>query len=204
MLPKFCVDGEHRAALVVGRAADLGPLSEAAIQACVDVARAQAELTGLALTFVIAAAPGVDPTYAGAAAGLLVSDAIQDRPTEVRKEALSRHRPSDVPESFWKALADAGASLPPATEDDDPEAPREGLFLVPGGWSIARLFLGKRVSQEEIEAAENEGLDPPESSAERVLGAAAEDTTPTMLVSPELISKIQASSEPLVLEADYC
>ena len=107
-LPKFCVDGEHRAALVAGRAAELGPISGAQIERCVEIAATHAARTGLPLTFVIAAAPGQDESYAGAAAGLLVASARQNGPATVDKEALARHRSQDVPAAFWQAL-----SLPP-------------------------------------------------------------------------------------------
>lgn len=204
-LPKFCVDGEHRAALVAGRAAELGPISGAQIERCVEIAATHAARTGLPLTFVIAAAPGQDESYAGAAAGLLVASARQNGPATVDKEALARHRSQDVPATFWQALAEAGAHFSESDpESDDPEFPREGLFLVPGGWSMATLYLGKRPSPEELAAVADAGEEAPESSAERVHGCAAEDTMAATVVPPELLARVRASSEPLVLEADYC
>ena len=61
-----------------------------------------------------------------------------------------------------------------------------------------------RASQEAIDAAGDAGEDPPESTAERILGTAAEDTMAAVVVGESLIARIRASSEPLVLTADYC
>ena len=203
-LPKFCVDGEHRAALVVGRATELGPISTQQIERCVEIAAEHASRTDLPLTFVIATAPGEESIYGGAVAGILVAHAKMGLPGPVNKAQLGRHAPSDVPEAFFQALGDAGARFAASSPDEDPEAPNEGLFLVPGGWSIARLSLGAMPSEADVEAAEDAGEDPPESSAEQILGCAAEDTMAPRVVSAEILARIASSSEPLTIAADYC
>lgn len=202
-IPRFAVDGEHRAALIIGRGLELGPLSVEQIEACVDAAAQQAREAGLPLAFVIATQPE-DGAYGGAAAGFLIAETIEGAPCEVPKAALTGRAPADVPQSLWDALAAAGATFPAASEDDDPEAPREGLFLVPGGWSIANLRLGRAPTQGEIEDAEAEEREPPEDTSEHLLSVAAEDTDAARVLDAALIARIQASSEPLYLDATYC
>lgn len=202
-LPAFCVDGEHRAVLLVGRGTELGSVSSDKIDRCVAIAREHAEKTGLPLAFVVASAPGEDADYAGAAAGIVLAHAGEDEPCEVPKDVLGKHLPSDVPPAFWSALAAEGVVFEADTEED-PEIPREGMFLVPAGWSIATLRLGRRPSPAEVEAADDVGEEPPTDESERVLGTASEDTDVARSVSANLLERVRASDKPLFLDASYC
>jgi hypothetical protein len=206
-VPQFAVDRENRAALVVGRAAEVGPLSAEQLRRCLEIAAEHSKATQLPLAFVCAMNVSGDEDdddggSAGAAAGLLLAHAASDQPTEVAKDLLGRHRPDEIPQGFWDALAEAGATFRPADEDD--EFPREGLFLVPGGWSIATLRLGRAPTIDEIEAAEDKGEEPPTDQSVRVLSTAAENDMAAALVRPKALERIAASDAPLFLEAGYC
>jgi hypothetical protein len=184
-LPKFALDGAHRAALVLGRAADLGPLSAETVERCVAIARDHAETTGLPLAFVLAARvePGEGEVYAGAAAGIVVAHAVEGELAEVTREMLAQADIDAIPTALWSDLEAAGASFPAPSEDDDPESPAEGLFLVPGGWSVASLVTGER---------------------DVILTCAAEDTTPAIVVPSAVLEQVDRASKPVRLEASYC
>lgn len=192
-LPRFALDGTNRSALVVGRATQLGPVSTEDLERYVTVAEAQARETGLPLAVVCGAAVGVDDSYCGCAAGLVLATARQDERTEVDRSLLERTI-DDVPATFWSALEAAGLSFPPL-EDDDPEYPSIGIFVTPAGWSTASLFLGVRRSGEHGES---------EGDAELVVTSAAEDTAPPAVLSTDARQRILGCGEALVLEADYC
>lgn len=192
-LPLFALDGTHRAALVVGRAKELGPISREDIERFSAAAVAEAEKHALPLAVVCAAHAEGDEIYCGCAAGLVLAASEEDAPVTVDKALLARSI-ADVPASFWAALEAAGLTFP-SSEDEDEEYPSTGTFVTPAGWSIASLYLGERGVDE---------VGSPTGDAERVATSAAEDSAPPTVLKARVAEKILASEKSLVLHATYC
>lgn len=186
-LPQFALDLEHRAAIVFGRRASLGPVSTETVRAAAAAAAAVAEQTGLPLALVAGVYPedGAEKLYGGAAAGIVLAHAAQEEPAPLSVDAL--RAPHTVPAALWEALEAAGIPFP---EED------AGLFLVPAGWSVATLASVELPDdpdelEELLEDLEDDDV---------VETVAAEDTDPVTA----LTDRLDALEEPLCLIADYC
>lgn len=193
-LPLFALDGTHRAALVVGRAKELGPISREDIERYSAAAVAEAEKHGLPLAVVCAAHAEGDEIYCGCAAGLVLATCDEDARATVDKALLARSI-ADVPASFWAALEAAGLTFSSGEDEEDEEYPSTGTFVTPAGWSIASLYLGESGVDENGEAT---------GHAERVATSAAEDSAPPTALKASVAEKILASEQSLVLGAAYC
>lgn len=193
-LPRFALDGAHRSALVVGRARELGPVSDQDIERYVIAAQAEARATGLPLAVVCAAHVGDGgEIYCGCAAGLVLATTEQGHVVEVDKGLLGRTH-GDVPAAFWAALEAAGLTFP-TPDEEDPECPSIGTFVTPAGWSVASVFLGPRQVGPHGDT---------EGDGELLVTSAAEDSAPPAPMTAADIERVLSSSEPLVLEAAYC
>ena len=176
-LPRFAIDGQHRAALVAGRAREAEQIDRATIERCVEAVEAFAARTGLPLAFVAGDYPD-DCTDTMAAAGIVIAHALEGQATMVEKGALSAA--VAIPDELWDVLAEAGVTFPEGAQDD-PDFPGEGLFLVPAGWSTAQLRLGD----------------------EKLLSASSESTVIAKPVSEAIRARVADSDAPLALSAGY-
>ena len=117
-------------------------------------------------------------------AGLLISASEDGMPAQriesSRLEALSL---ASIPAGFWQELeAKHGFSRSPDDEDEDGAGPGEGLFLVPAGWACATLTMGE----------------------EQLITTSSEDTYVGKHLTDELVAKLRAASEPVLLHGAYC
>jgi hypothetical protein len=81
--------------------------------------------------------------------------------------------------------SDADAVDEAADDEEEDEGPPEGIFLVPGGWAVASIFLGS--TEEECLAT-----------------TSSEDTFIGKHLSDDLLKEIRAAKEPLLLVGEYC
>jgi hypothetical protein len=172
---------EHHAALILGRARSSDdPIQMDRLEALERVAEEEGAKSGLPLVLFITGAPLDDGTALGTlVAGLLLAYAVdEDGPEQIAAGRIDEHRSTDIPRDFFGALAAAGFAF-------DGPGSTEGVFLVPLGWSTARLTAA------------------PDDEAVHVT-TAERDAPQHLLLPDELVARVSAERLPLWLEADYC
>ncbi len=203
-LPKFSLDGKQRAALVAGRVKSVSGISHAQAKKLAKVAKAESERLGLPLGVLWDNFVEEDAEICGdVAAGIVLSHVLY-KENKKTNEAISYAIPaallthksaSDVPPSFWAALAAAGLDFAAKDEEDDgqddeqddedegfgptKDGTLEGVFLVPAGYTVASLLLD-----------------------EAQLTCASDDTVPRARITPEVVARATAAKEVRLL-ADY-
>jgi len=174
-LPDFGFDGKRRAVLLLGRAAELGPVDAKTLRRWADIAREHAARTGLSLAFVPAmhVEAEAEGLYGFAATGMVVAHAAQGENVEVAWEMFVGASNDAIPAEFWSDLDAAGLRF----------SSELGWFIVPAGWSVAALVAA--------------------ATEQTVLSSASDEGVPAE-VTPDVFEKIRNATDRVLLLADYC
>lgn len=193
--PRFGVDKGQYGIVLVGRrfSADLTQSDVKAIHKTVEAHRTK---TNLPLVFVSPGGAETDNDDSAGDmfyAGLLVAAAKDgDEPVEIDKSLLDPARLETIPDELWEALEEKhDLSLDEDDDEDDEgdeeddEGPATGVFLAPGGWAVASLYIGS-------------------TDGDCLLTTSSEDTTVGAHLGDDLLQKIRDAAEPLLLVGAYC
>ncbi|MDC0716493.1 hypothetical protein [Nannocystis bainbridge] len=180
-LPRFGLDHEHYAALVIGRPATVEGSFDGLAAIHARFATLSAEL-GLPVAFIAGARVEEDEDHeVEGVVGLVLAVArFGDRPATPEGALLQRHAVADVPDAVWTAARELGLTLGEDT----------GLFLAAGGWSVATLHAGE---PDDMGWDASSGRDWPGEIVGKKLASASADGTPYRLLTAEVIAAAAAS-----------
>lgn len=179
-MPRFGLDGEHYAALVVGRPAVFEGSSDA-LAAVHDGLAALAAAIGARVAFVAGGRVDEDEgegEIEGVVGVVLAVARFGARPATPDGAVLRSG--ADVPPEVWSKAEALGLSL----------GDERGLFLAAGGWSVATLHVG---APDDMGWDASSGRDWPGEIEGEKLARASADGTPWTLLEPSVVDRAAPS-----------